>query len=300
MSVRVKAPASSANLGPGFDVLGLSLALHNSIELDLDGQGIDLTVTGEGQGVVDRRPADNLAIKSIERFYKYIDEDLPPLRIVMDNQIPLTRGLGSSAATIVGALTAVNACSGANLSKEVLFDLAVEIEGHADNVAAALYGGLTIAYPQGELYKVRRCDPDDRVGVVVLIPDTVLSTAKARAALPEEVTRAAAVFNIGRVSLLIESLLTGDFSTLEIALEDALHQPWRRALIEDYDRVVSTCLDAGAKGVALSGAGPTMIAFYDRNEEETFSGALQTAVNSAGLCRRLGFFSVDPHGAFLA
>ena len=299
MSVKVKAPASSANLGPGFDVLGLGLTLYNEIMLDFGGPGLELIVTGEGQGVVDRHPQDNLAVRSIARFYERIGDDLPPLHLTMDNRIPLSRGLGSSAATIVGALTAINALSEADLSKKELFDLAVEIEGHADNVAAALYGGLTISYRQGDKFNVRRCEPDKKIGIVVLIPDVGLSTAKAREALPDEITREAAVFNIGRVSLLVESLLTGDLSNMAVALEDALHQPWRRKLVDDYDQVVESCLEAGAKGVALSGAGPTMLAFYDKAEEAGFRDSLQATVGSRGLRRQLGFYSVDPGGAGL-
>jgi homoserine kinase len=294
--VKVKAPASSANIGPGFDVLGLALALHNTIELDFTDSDLKLTVTGEGQGAVDRFPLENLAIKSIVHFFELIGGEMPPLLVTMDNRIPLSRGLGSSAATIVGALTAANALTEAGWSRDRIFDAAAEIEGHADNVAAAVYGGLTIAYRHDEKYEARQCAVSERIGMVVLIPEFSLSTAKARAALPADVSRGEAVFNIGRACLLMESLLTGNVTDLSIALEDALHQPWRRALVKDYDQVLRVCADAGAAGAALSGAGPTMIAFYEKEKEADLRRALEASIEAAGLQRRAVFLDVDTVG----
>lgn len=297
MPVRVRVPASSANLGPGFDVLGLALSIHNTIELDFGVDELSLTVTGEGEGLVDRRPAKNLAVRTIKRFYERAGAQMPPLAITMNNRIPLSRGLGSSAATIVGALLAANELSGAGWRKQRLFDMAMEIEGHADNVAAALYGGLTIAYRQDHHFSVHRCEPAERIGTVVLIPDTPLSTAKARAVLPRDVPREAAVFNIARVGLLVDALLRGDIDILAAGLEDEIHQPWRRTLIDDYDTVVEACSAAGAVGTVLSGAGPTLIAFYDRGKEADFRESLTEAITQRQLRRVPKFVSVDREGA---
>ncbi len=300
MAVIVKAPASSANLGPGFDVLGLAVALYNTVELEESGSGLELTVTGEGEGVLDRRPEENLAVTTISKFYEILGRPRPPLRIRMDNRVPLARGLGSSAATIVAALAAANELSRAGFSKDRLFNLAVDIEGHADNVAAAVYGGLTIAYRRGESFQVRRLDPAAGVGVVVMVPNVPLSTEKARAVLPDQVSREDAVFNVGRTALLVEALLSGDLSAAGAALEDALHEPWRRSLIDDYDTVTQAVLEAGAVGAFISGAGPTVAALYDRTVEVDMMVALPAALARAGSHRRALFLDIDTAGVVVA
>jgi homoserine kinase len=294
--VKVRTPATSANLGPGFDVLGLALGIHNTIELGESGQGMTLTVSGEGKELLDLEPDSNLVLRSIHRFYEHGGIRLPGLIVHTDNGIPLARGLGSSAATIVGALAAANHFSGAGLGRQELFDLAVEIEGHADNVAAAVYGGFTIAYPQGKGYAVERTKPSAAIGVVLLVPEIGLSTAKARGVLPPSVDREQAVFNISRVALLVQAFTTGNLSLLERAVEDALHQPSRRGLIKDYDETVKACSQAGAPAVAISGAGPTLIAFYDRRLQETLRSDLPQALASRQINRRALFPEIDQDG----
>lgn len=297
MVVTVKTPASSANLGPGFDTLGLALTLYDTLTLAPGTSGLTLTVSGEGEGKLDKAVEKNLALKAVKALYNHIGGAPPALDIHMDNAIPLARGLGSSSAAIVGALTAANAFSGAGLRKDELFLLAVELEGHPDNVAAAVYGGLTIAYKLGDKFGVRCCHPAANIGAALLVPGAGLSTAKARAALPAETPRANAVFNIGRTALLVEALLTGDLENLAVAVEDALHQPWRRGLIPDYNVTEYTCYQAGAKGVALSGAGPTLIAFYDKKDEAMFKSPLAAGLASAGVRRRALFLDIDMDGA---
>jgi homoserine kinase len=297
MMVKVRTPASSANLGPGFDVLGLALSLYDTISLTSGHSGLTLSVSGEGQGKLDKALHKNLAIRAVKSLYAHIGAPAPDIDIHMDNAIPLARGLGSSSAAIVGALTAANSFSGANLDKDELFVLAVELEGHADNVAAAIYGGLTISYKQEDRFCVRRCLPAANIGIAVLVPEEALSTAKARAVLPEEISRANAVFNIGRTALLIQALITGDIDCLDMAVEDTLHQPWRRGLIPDYNVTEYACRKAGAEGIALSGAGPTLIAFYDRKDRVTFEKALVKEFKSVGIQRRALFLDIDIEGA---
>ena len=297
MAVKVRTPASSANLGPGFDVMALALALHNTIEIDdRRPQALELIVTGEGEGLLDQRPATNLAVRSIATFFKEIKKTMPPLRIKMNNNIPLGRGLGSSAATIVGALVAADRLTDAGMTDDELFDLAVRIEGHPDNVAAALYGGLTVSYRGESVFKTKKYALGAVIGTALLVPAESLSTAKARAALPAQVSREDAVFNVGRAVLLIEALTAGDLDILPVALEDRLHQPHRRALVADYGAAEEICLEAGAKGVALSGAGPTLIALYDR-EDSGFSGRLRALINVRELKRRAIFPEIDASGA---
>ncbi len=297
MRITAKTPASSANLGPGFDVLGLALTLYDTLIIETGTDGIKLTVSGEGQGKLDNEPEKNLACRSVRVLYEKINVDTPDINIHMDNAVPLSRGLGSSSAAIVGALTAANVFSGANLSKEELFNMAVKIEGHADNVAAAVYGGLVIAYKKDEGYLVKKCRVAANLGVALLVPDEGLSTAKARAALPEEISRDSAVINIGSTALLMEALTTGDLSHFASAVNDALHQPWRRSLIADYDITERACYSAGAKGVALSGAGPTLIAFFDKADENSIKSNLENQLKHDSIMRRALFLDIDKQGS---
>lgn len=262
-TLKVSIPASSANLGPGFDVLGLSLNLRNTVSLRA-AERDTVTITGEGSQRL-ARGRHNMVVRSIDRFYEHIGAARPALEVGMSNIVPLSRGLGSSSAAIVGGLWAANLFSGAGLSKEELFPLAVELEGHPDNVAAALFGGLTIAYKSKAGYGALSLKPAERLRAVLLIPSFKLSTAVARKALPESVSYPDAVFNISRACLLV-TLLTGDFDAeSRLAFEDRLHQPYRAGLIENFDDILDECYAAGAMGAALSGAGPTIIAFADEN-----------------------------------
>lgn len=261
MTVKVSVPASSANLGPGFDVLGLSLNLRNTVSVAASERDT-VTITGEGSQRLAHRH-HNLVVRSMDHFYEHIGAVRPALEIGMTNIVPLSRGLGSSSAAIVGGLWAANLFSGAGLSKEEVFPLAVELEGHPDNVAAALFGGLTVAYKSKAGYAALSLKPSERLRAVLLIPSFKLSTAAARKALPERVSYQDAVFNISRSCLLI-SLLTGQSGVPDrLAFEDRLHQPYRAGLIEDFNDILEECYAAGAIGAALSGAGPTVIAFAD-------------------------------------
>jgi len=254
-------PASSANLGPGFDVLGLSLNLRNTVSVSASASD-KVDIEGEGSRRLARGP-QNLVLRSMTRFYEHIGLARPPLSVSLRNSVPLSRGLGSSSAAIVGGLWAANLFSDARLSKEVVFPLAVELEGHPDNVAAALFGGLTIAYKTEGGFGALSIKPTARLRAILLIPSFKLSTAAARRALPESVTYQDAVFNIGRSCLLI-SLLTGQSGVPDrLSFEDRLHQPYRAKLIEGFSDLIEACYAAGAIGAALSGAGPTVIAFAD-------------------------------------
>lgn len=270
-TVTVSVPASSANLGPGFDVLGLSLNLRNTVSVTASERDT-VTITGEGSQRL-ARGRHNLVVRSLERFYKHIGAARPALEVGMSNIVPLSRGLGSSSAAIVGGLWAANLYSGAGLSKEEVFPLAVELEGHPDNVAAALFGGLTIAYKTRTGHGALCVKPAERLRVILLIPSFKLSTAAARKALPASVSYQDAVFNISRCCLLV-TLLTGNNDVeSRLAFEDMLHQPYRAELIEGFNDILDECYAAGALGAALSGAGPTIIAFA---EEQTVAGVERT------------------------
>lgn len=292
MKVRVAVPASTANLGPGFDCLGLALGLHNELELET-AEGFEVSSEGEG---ADRLPGDerNMIVRAARRLYEHIGEPLPGLRVRATNRIPLAAGLGSSAATAVGALAGAARLAGAELGEAELLELAVELEGHADNAAASLLGGLVLVASGPEGTETRYVAIPPR-RVVVATPGFGLSTAEMRAALPATVPLADAVFSMGRALLVVEALRAGDDGLLEKVLEDRLHQSHRGARIEGYAAVVAAARAAGALGVTISGAGPSLLAFCAAAHEEV-GAAMVGAWRSAGVPARSRVLDVSAGG----
>ncbi|ULL17837.1 homoserine kinase [Paenibacillus sp. H1-7] len=261
--VRVKVPASTANLGPGFDTLGMALDLYAWIEMSLAEETRIHLIGDQMNGI----PTDksNLIYKVAQMVFEKAGVHHPELEISMYSDIPLTRGLGSSASAIVGALAAANALIGCPLSDDALFQMATALEHHPDNVGAALFGGLVVAFWDGQRAEYIRVEPDDRLEVLVAIPHFQLSTEKARHVLPREQSLSNAVFNVGHSSVLVAAFCTGRLDMIASAMKDALHQPYRAALVPGLAKILAEATDHGALGVALSGAGPTMLALVDKN-----------------------------------
>jgi len=263
--VRVRVPATSANLGPGFDALGMALSLYAWVEMAPSDQ-TSFTLLGDHMRGI---PADksNLIYTLAQKVFAEAGASVPELEISMYSAIPLTRGLGSSAAAIVAAIGAANALIGSPLPKEELFRIATAEEGHPDNVGPALFGGIVSSVWDGAKASYIRLEPPERLTTLVAIPAYELSTSKARAALPDHVSRADAVFNLSRAALLTAALATGRLEAIRDAIDDRLHQPYRAILVPGLERVLREAADRGALGAALSGAGPTAIAFVDRESE---------------------------------
>ncbi len=259
MKVKVSVPATTANLGPGFDCLGLALDLHNTVAVESTESGLQITVDGEGARRIPINTS-NLVYRSIATLFEHVAEPLPGLSIHLSNAIPLMSGLGSSSAAIVGGLVAANALLGKPLTVDELLALAIEIEGHPDNVAPALLGGLIIVVNSGGRPIYRRIEPP-ALDVVVAVPEFRLATVEARAALPDRVPLADAVFNLGRAALVVWGLSDADYELLASVMEDRLHQPYRTPLVPGLEDVFQAAKRAGAAGVALSGAGPSVVAF---------------------------------------
>ena len=258
--VEVKIPATSANLGPGFDSLGIALELYNNYIFKESHDGIKIT------GFEDKYDYDNnLVYTSMLKTFETIGYSPKGFSIEANIHIPISRGLGSSAACILGGVIGANALAGELLSKEDIFKLATDIEGHPDNIAPALYGGLVASIiDDGEVY-FNKVDIHKGLKFVALIPDFTLSTKVAREALPSQISHKDGVYNTGRVALLLSALSNGRFDLLKNGLKDKLHQPYRGKLINGYDKITKKCDELGALGVYLSGAGPTIMAIVEED-----------------------------------
>ncbi|WP_338016881.1 homoserine kinase [Paenibacillus antri] len=277
--VRAKVPATSANLGPGFDALGIALSLYAWIEM-APADETSIALLGNG---TEGLPSDksNLLYGIAQRVFDEAGVRVPELEIAFAGDIPLARGLGSSAAAIVGALGAANALIGEPLPRDELFRIATEIEGHPDNVGPAIYGGIVTAIWDGERASHIRLDVPAGLATLVAIPTYELLTSKARAALPETYSRADAVFNLSRAALLTAAFATGKLDVVRHAMQDRLHQPYRAPLVPGLSRVLSEASARGALGAALSGAGPTAIAFVDEASANGRKSELETFLREA-------------------
>lgn len=294
--VRVKVPASTANLGPGFDTLGMALTLYAWIEMK-PAEATVFHLHGEN---LDGLPTDksNLLYKVAQSVFDEAGVSLPELEVTMYSDIPLTRGLGSSASAIVGALYAANLLIGSPLSLSRLFDMATALEHHPDNVGASLYGGIITAVWDGAHAEALRIEPPDQLDVLVAIPDFQLSTSKAREVLPKQIGMSDAVYNISRASLLTAALTMGRLDLIKDAMRDRLHQPYRASLVPGMGRILEEATEHGALGTALSGAGPTLLALVDRtdNQGEELRSFLLGVLGNEGITARTLWLKPCTHG----
>jgi homoserine kinase len=292
-TVTIKVPATSANCGPGFDSLGLACSLYNTFTLSfVDKPGIRLAVAGQGKEFL--KPSEkNFAVMAIRRVLNEAGCRKVGLDIAMSNDIPMSRGLGSSAAAIVGGMAAANAILGGLLTRERIFELAAAMEGHPDNVAPAIYGGFTVSFTENDKPYCMRLEPPAGIQMVAVVPDFPLSTKLARGVLPKKVPYRDAIFNIGRVALLAASIAKGDTSFLRFSLKDKLHQPYRGKLIPGMENVFAAAEKAGAFGSFISGSGSALMAFLPQEADAERIGEEMCAefgkIGKTAVCRVLGF-----------
>jgi len=259
----VRVPASSANLGPGFDVLALALDLHLEVEAR-ESSKTSIAWDGEGAGEVPLT-RKNLLIRSAQEPFTGWTRPLDGVELLVRNDIPIGRGLGSSAAAIVAGITLGAKLRGLRISPQRILELAFPLEGHGDNLAAALYGGFCIAVTENGGVRVHRLDWPPRWRAVLFVPDGVSPTHEARRLVPRRPAREDAVFNLGRVAEWILACSQHDRSLVRSAMDDRLHQPGRAQAYPYLDDVIAAAEQAGALGAALSGAGGSVIAIADRN-----------------------------------
>lgn len=273
MKVSVKVPATIANLGPGFDSFGLALPVYNIISVEetvLPGSGIQINIINEKNNddtdLADL-PTDknNIVYKAIELLYNFIGQVPNELKITIKTQIPVSRGLGSSASVIVGGLIAANELLGRPADEKVLMSIATEIEGHPDNITPAFVGGVTIASWEEDGSVVYRKLPwNDEWKLMVCVPDYELNTEISRSVLPKEVPMKNAVFNLKKSAMLVDALYNKDEELLKISLQDKLHQPYREKLVPGLVEIINNLKHVnGVIGTVLCGAGPSILIIYN-------------------------------------
>ncbi|HEX4743819.1 MAG TPA: homoserine kinase [Candidatus Limnocylindria bacterium] len=277
--LRIRVPATSANLGPGFDSFGVALPLVADFDVR-PGRAWTVTVDGDGDGIPTGE--DNLFVRAARATAAAAGVSLAAQHVTQRSAIPLARGLGSSAAAIVGGCVAANALLGDPLDRRTLLRVASEVEGHADNVAAALYGAFTLTIPTDHGPSATRLAFPSAWRLCLFIPSRPLSTEEARGVLPASVTRADAVFNLSHAAALIAAVLRADGALLSLAMHDRLHQPARLRLVPALDDIVAAAREAGAFGAALSGAGPSVIAVAPARLAPRVVAAMEEAAAGAG------------------
>lgn len=268
MTVRVRVPASTANLGPGFDTLGMAFQLYSTITMRFADK-TEIRLIGEE---LQELPVDktNLVYEVAAGLFAEANLPAPELYIEIETEAPLTRGLGSSASAIVGALAGANALAGEPFTREQIFAMASRLEGHPDNVGASVFGGFVVAaMPQDETGPIPHATfpVPKALKTLVVIPDYWLATHKARGVLPEVYTKADVIYNVGHSSLLVAALAQGRLDLLASAMQDRMHQPYRAPLVPGLAEMLAEATAHGALGAALSGAGPTTLFFYETPEQ---------------------------------
>ncbi|HHT47986.1 MAG TPA: homoserine kinase [Firmicutes bacterium] len=298
--LKVMVPATSANLGPGFDFLGLALDLYNTVSFT---PASEWSVRAEGYGAEALTGRDDLLVcQALRRVFSAVGEELNGGIVHLENRIPEAGGLGTSATAIVGGLAVANRYLGDPLTKDDLLTLAAELEGHPDNVAPAIFGGLVgvvkekAATEFRSTYTCLKIPFPSALQVVIVVPKLRVSTAEARRLLPQQVSLEEATFNLARTGLLVGACFSGRVDLFRLAMEDVLHQNRRAVLIPGFNQVLAKAYQEGAFGVALSGSGPTIIAFVPGTKEETVGEGMVSVFTQQGIEARWLSAAVNQDG----
>lgn len=292
--IRIDIPATSANLGSGFDSLGIALTMKNRVWME-ESDTLEISCTDHVKVPTD---SSNLIFWAASHLYEICGKKLPGLKIIQENNIPMARGLGSSSACIVAGILGANRFMGNPMSETDLINLAAKIEGHPDNTSPALSGGLVASAMEGERVYSVSVPVSDKIRFALMIPPFELKTEKARGVLPKDYSREDAVYNLSRSGLMTASLFSGKLENLRVAVQDRIHQPYRSGLIENYDNVFRMSYELGSLGTYVSGAGPTIIAMIDSENAEAFGRNCITHLEDKGITGwRVEILSADQHGA---
>jgi homoserine kinase len=290
----VRVPATSANLGPGYDAVGLALSLNMRTSIDRAPYPM-VEVHGTGAELIPRGPR-HPAYRAARFVAELVGEYDAHFHLIQENAIPPARGLGGSAAALVGGAVAANDLLGRSLAAPDLLNLVCELDGHPDNAAPALLGGLVIGTLTLEGISAVRLEPKG-LKVIVAVPNFAVSTTAARRVLPEKISHKDASFNVGRAGLLLGALATGEYDLLRIAMQDRLHQPYRSHLIPGLEDVIEAAQSNGAYGASLSGSGPTVLAFSPEEHAPQIAHAMHAAFEARGVSAKAWALDVDLTGA---
>ena len=287
--VRVTVPASTANIGPGFDTLGLALNMYNMYTFEETESGLQI------EGCPDEYiNEENLVYKAFIITAKEIGKNVKGLKISLKTEIPVSRGLGSSSACIVGGVYGANALFNGNLTKDELFKIAVKIEGHPDNIAPAVYGGLTASIVEDDMPYCMKYNLNEKLKFCALIPDFETSTCEARKLLPKDVSYKDAVFNVSRVAVLLKALEEGNLQIINVALKDRLHHQYRKTLIHECDEIKKISIENGSAAIFISGSGPTLMNIIENPE---FTNRIKGSIMELKHNWVVKFLQADTEGA---
>ncbi|MFA9398515.1 MAG: homoserine kinase [Clostridiaceae bacterium] len=291
--IKISVPGTSANLGPGFDCLGIALNLYNSFYVEEIQQGFVLENCDD-----EYNNEDNLVYSTAMNVLNRYNKKIKGLKIKFCCDIPTSRGLGSSASCIVAGVYIANELGNLNLCQDEIFNISSKIEGHPDNVAPAIYGGMTASLIENDKVYTQNINIKDGLKFLAIIPNYQLSTKKSREVLPEKIDYKDGVYNIGRVSYLISCLINGDFEKIRLGLQDKLHEPYRGKLIRNFNDIRNKALNLDAYGVYLSGAGPTMMAIVD-NSDDKFENNIVSYLKTFDVDYDVLELSIDKNGVIV-
>lgn len=308
MKVSVKVPATTANIGPGFDCLGMALPIYNTITIEetvLPGTGIEINVIAESAAIdelsLEHIPLDenSLVYKAVELLYNSIGQTPSELKINIHSNIPVARGLGSSASVIVGALIAANELLGKPADEVALLSIACEIEGHPDNITPAIVGGLVLSSQEDDGSVIyRKLDWPTEWAITVCVPDFELSTDIARSVLPKEVPMKDAIFNAQRLGMFVQAVNTKDAELMKLALKDRLHQPYRMKLVPGLDKIMDNLRHIDSVlGCVLSGAGSSILVISEKNDLDKIRGIVKDTWTDQNIKSDIKTLNIEQTGA---
>lgn len=303
MKISVKVPATTANVGPGFDSFGMALPIYNTVTIEetvIGGVEIELlSKDDEIQNLYLPADESNIIFRAIEQLYACVGQSPSAIKVTIDTNIPIAKGLGSSASVIVGALIAANELLGRPADLDALLSIANEVEGHPDNITPAFLGGFCISSLEEDgSIKYCKLDWPEDWKLTLCIPDFELSTKISRSVLPEQVSREDAVFNIRRAAILIHAIHTQDHELMKIAMEDKLHQPYRVRFVPGLEDVIEELKNFdNVLGVALSGAGPSILVISRENNIDKIKDIIRTTWERYSVKSELMTFDIDTAGA---
>ena len=306
MKVSVRVPASTANLGPGFDCLAMALPIYNTITIEetvLPGSGVDINVISEDDAI-DQMSIEHLSLnensliyKAVELLYNSIGQNPSELKITIHTNIPIASGLGSSASVVVGGLIAANELLGRPADEAALLSIAAEVEGHPDNITAAIVGGLVISSLEDDCTVVyRKLEWPNEWNITVCIPDYELATDISRSVLPKDIPICDAVFNAKRMAMFVQAIHKKDANLMKLALQDRLHQPYRIKLVPGLERIVEALKhEENVLGCVLSGAGPSILIISQKNNLDRIHSIVRdtwSGLNVKSIIKTLGVESL--------